>query len=344
MLTKDTKAEPIIVRWLAGLMIAALTAAYLKFHADTHTVERLSTAAEYLLQGKTHWLTFQNRLLSPALIKGIQIVTGLSWLQSFQILIGVCLGGGSGFLLWRSWKNTGKSILGIKQAVAWFSLAFLFNHIWSYPWDYTGAVLFMLVMVWGKDCFHSLADLKSKRLAVLLILLILNRESSLIVFAGLILTAIAIGFHEKKWSQSLKAIFLLSLASLSNIIGVIYVRHALFTSPTRPLGQEGPEAAVGNFNSVIPNLRNMVHADSGYEFGGTIIVTFLFIVCSILLLLILRDLRRSTIIIPGKMLIRSCFCLASVAIVFFANMAELRAYFELIPIAILLAFESRSHA
>lgn len=325
-------------------MVMALTTAYLIFHANTHVADDLCSAAEHLLDGRTHWITFQNRLLSVLLVEGIRLGTGLTWLQSFQTLIAVCLGGGAGFLLWRSWRNTGRSIRGIGEVVAWFSLIFLLNDRWSYPWDYTGIVLFLLLMVWSKDCFHSLADLKSKRLAALLILLILNRESSLIVFAGLILTVLAIGFHEKKRRQSLKPIIFLVLGSLANIIGVIYVRHALFTTTTLPNGIHRAETVAGNFTQLTSNLRKMIHINDWNRLLGTVIVVVLFIASSILILVTLRELYRSTAISPGKLLIRSCFCLASAAIVIFASMPELRVYLELSPIVIILIFESRASA
>jgi hypothetical protein len=341
---KSSIKEPLIVRCLSCLIIIILTATYLKFHTATHTPEELRSAAEHLLQGQTHWITFQNRLLGPALVEGLRIVTGLSWLKSFQILIAVSLGGGSGFLLWRSWKNTGKSTLGLIETATWFSLAFLFNNTWSYPWDYTGAVLFLLVMAWAKDCFHSLADLKSWRLSVLLVLMALNRESSLIVFSGLILTTLAGGFYENKWSLLFKPLTVLILGSLTNIIGVIYVRHALFTTPTRPFGTEGPETAAGNFNQLVSNLRSINNIDNWDQFWGSVMLVLLFIASSILLIVTLKDVYRSVPIAPGKMLTRSCFCAASAAIVVFAYMSELRVYFELTPIIILLVFESRSAA
>ncbi|PHS14364.1 MAG: hypothetical protein COA78_06045, partial [Blastopirellula sp.] len=78
---------------------------------------------------------------------------------------------------------------------------------------------------------------------------------------------------------------------LGNIIGVIYVRHALFTTPTRPFGTEGAETAAGNSNQLTSNLRNMIHINNWNQLLGTVIVVVLFIASSILLLVILRELN-----------------------------------------------------
>lgn len=342
MSPQSIKSESLIVRGLSCLIVVGLTAAYLSFHAESHTADNLSSAAQHLLQGRTHWITFQNRLLAPFIVSGISMVTGLSWLQSFQVLIALCLGGGAGFLLWRSWKTTGNSPLGLLQVGGWFSLAFLFNHTWSYPWDYTGALLFLLVMVWAKDCFHALVDLKSWRLGVLLVLMVLNRESSLIVIAGLILATLAGGLYEKTWLKSFRIVTVLSLSGLTNIIGVVYVRHALFMTPTRPAGAEGPETSAGNFNQIAANLNYLTQVHNWNQFWGTTIVALLFVVSSVLTWATLRDLFRSTPVALGDLLIRSCLWASTVAIVVFADTSEIRVYFELIPIAILLAFQSPS--
>ncbi|HTT58143.1 MAG TPA: hypothetical protein VMF63_13605, partial [Opitutaceae bacterium] len=52
-------------------LTAALTAVYVMFHRQTHDVESLRLATEHLMRGETHWITFQNRILGPALIEGV---------------------------------------------------------------------------------------------------------------------------------------------------------------------------------------------------------------------------------------------------------------------------------
>ena len=45
-------------RLLAVVAGLALTAGYLWFHRRTHAPDDLRSAAEQLLQGRTHWITF----------------------------------------------------------------------------------------------------------------------------------------------------------------------------------------------------------------------------------------------------------------------------------------------
>jgi hypothetical protein len=333
------RSESLVIRIIACLGVGLLTLGYLKFHAATHSPERLSSAAEFLLQGKTHWITFQNRLLGSFLVDLIRLGTGLSWLQSFQALMAACMGVGAALLLWHSWRTTGKSFRGIIGIAAWFALGFLCNHTWSYPWDYTGALLILLVMLWGQVHFRSPADLKSWLLLALLLLLVLNRESSLIVLAGLIVALAGWGWQHRQWIPAVRAIVVLGLGAVANVIAVISIRVALFTESTRPPGHDGPETAAGNFTQLTSNLRKMLHADTHYEYIGTGIIFALFVGSVWLLVSTLNSLRRSRLVSPGTLLARACFCIASVAIILFADFAELRVYFELIPIALVLAFD-----
>ena len=328
------------LRLLAGAAVGALTAGYLIFHARTHSPDDLRSAAEHLLQGRTHWITFQNRLLAPLLVEGLRAITGWSWLRAFYALVAACLGGGAGLLLWRSWRDTGRSGRGLAQVVAWFFCAFVLNHQWSYPWDFTGALLFLLLMVWARDCWRALADVRSWRLAALLTALALNRESSLFVLAALGATVLVVGVVKKESGRGWLAAGLIALAGFANIVGVLLVRQALFVVPTRPAGSGGPEMAAGNFNQVQHNWQVLTHPREGWPAGA--IIALLLIFCACLLRENCRALRPAHPVAPGRLFAQLCGVFGTGALLLFADVGELRVYFEFTPVWVVLAFESKA--
>lgn len=325
-------------RLLACAAIAALTAAYLVFHAHTHTTEALCSASEHFLAGRTHWITFQNRVFAPLLIAALRATTGLAWLPAFYALMGACMAGGAGLLLWRSWRDTGKSARGLVQSGAWFLIAVLLNHEWSYPWDYTGALLFLLLMVWARDFFHSLAAVKSGWLAGLLVALALNRESSLFVLAALGCTVLVSGYQERAWLRAGRAATACGIAGLANLAGVLFLRQTLFLAPTRPTYIEGPELASGNFNQVSHNWHVLTHLSEGWR--ALPIVLLLLVLNVRMLREIIRTLRRTEPLSPGRLFAQLCGAFGTGAILLFADTTESRVFFEFAPVWLLLASEA----
>ena len=324
-------------RLLACAAAGALTAGYLVFHARTHSPDDLSSAAEHLLQGRTHWITFQNRVFAPALIDALRAFTGWPWMRSFYALLAASLVSGAGVLLWRSWRDTGKSARGLAQAAAWILVSALLNHQWSYPWDFTGALLFLLLAVWARDCFRSLDDLKSWRFAFVIAALALNRESSLFVLAALGATVLLVGFQQRQTARTLATAVFVALAGLANIVGVLLVRQALFVAPTRPAGSVGPEMASGNFNQVRHNWHVLTHPGEGWP--AMIIVAVLLILTGFIVREIFRALRDARLLAPGRLFAQLCGVIGTGAILLFADVSELRVYFEFVPVWLLLASE-----
>lgn len=328
---------------LAGVAVIAATAAYVIFHRQTHMPDDLRSAAEQLLQGRTHWITFQNRLLAPLLIEVIRTVTGCSWLQGFYALVAACLGGGAGLLLWRSWRDTGKSTRGLQQIAAWFLFAALLNHQWSYPWDFTGALLFLLLVVWAKDRFRSFAAIKSWRLAALLVALALNRESSLFVLAALGLAGLATGYGEgqrlRAWAVALGC----AVAGLANVAAVLLVRQTLFVFPTRPPGG-GREMASGNFNQLGYNWQIVTQpeADLATRLPAIVIIALLVGVAAVWTAQAVRARFAIRGVSPGLLFARFCLVIGTGAALLFADASELRVYFEFIPMGVVLLFESKA--
>lgn len=337
MPTPPIPREPTGRRLLAVAVVAALTAGYVWFHRRTHAPDDLRSAAEHLLQGRTHWVTFQNRVFAPALLEALRGVTGWPWLRCFYALVVACLGGGAGVLLWRSWRDTGKSTRGLLQASVWFLLAVLLNHQWSYPWDFTGALLFLLLAIWTHDCFRTLAAIKSWWLAALLAALALNRESSLFVIAALGATVIVAGWTTGPRATAWRAAVVLVLAGGANVIGVLLVRQALFTASTRPAHSTGPEMAAGNFNQVRHNWQVLTHPREGWP--AFVIIVVLVIFCALLVRENIRAHRAARPVSPGRLTAQLCGAFGTGAILLFADVSELRVYFEFVPLWLLLATE-----
>ncbi|MBI3884509.1 MAG: hypothetical protein HY302_02085 [Opitutae bacterium] len=325
-------------RLLAVATVGALTAGYLWFHRRTHDAGDLRSAAEHLLQGRTHWVTFQNRLLAPALIDAVRGATGWEWLRAFYAVLAASLAGGGGVLLWRSWRDTGKSARGLAQTAGWFLLAVALNHRWSYPWDFTGALLFLLLAVWARDCFGSLASLKSWRLAILLAALALNRESSLFVFAALGATVLVAGLQAGRPARAFVPAVFIALAGGANLVGVLLVRQALFVAPTRPAGAVGPEMASGNFNQVRHNWHVLTHPGEGWP--AMIVVAGLLLLTGLIGREIYRALRAAQPLAPGRLFLQLGGVAGTGAILLFADVSELRVYFEFVPVWLLLATEA----
>lgn len=330
--------EPTGRRLLAVAGIAVLTAGYLVFHAHTHTDEALLSASEHFLAGHTHWITFQNRVFAPLLIAAIRAATGLTWMPAFYILIGGCMAGGAGLLLWRSWRDTGQSNRGLVQSGAWFLIALLLNHEWSYPWDYTGVLLFLLLMTWARDRFHTLASVRSGWLAVLLVALALNRESSLFVLAALGGTVLVAGYQERAWPRAGLAAAGIAVAGFANLVGVQLLRQTLFVAPTRPIYIEGPELASGNFNQVSHNWHVLTHLADGWR--AIPIVLVLLVLNARMWREVSRTLRRFEPLSPGRLFAQLCGAFGTGAILLFADTTESRVYLEFAPVWLLLTSEA----
>lgn len=332
-----TTRESSGTRLLACAAVTALTLGYVWFHRRTHHPDDLRSAAEHLLQGRTHWITFQNRVFAPALINALRAVTGWSWLRSFYALLAACLASGASVLLWRSWRDTGKSTRGLVQTAAWFLVSVLLNHQWSYPWDFTGTLLFLLLAVWARDCFRSLADLNSWRFAFVIAALALNRESSLFVLTAMGATVLLVGFQQRQTARTLAIAVVIALAGFANIVGVLLVRQTLFVASTRPAGSVGPEMASGNFNQVRPNWQVLTHPGEGWP--ALLIVAVLLIFTGLIVREIFRALRAARQLAPGQLFAQLCGVIGTGAILLFADVSELRVYFEFVPVWLLLASE-----
>jgi hypothetical protein len=324
---------------LSGVLVTALAALYTAFHFRTHDHAELQRATQHLLQGETHWVTFQNRILGPWLIQSVCALTSWSWLRVFYLLVFGCMAAGGGLLVWRAWRGPQGAAYGLAQATGWFLLAYVFNDGWSYPWDFIGALLNLMLVLWAFDRFHEAADLWSWPLLGLLVALALNRESSLIALVALFVAAVAAGVRSRHLASARRALVALAAAGMANVVLIRLLRQELFVHSNRPAAI-GPahELAMGNFMQVRENFF-LVATNSETLLVRTVVLA----IGSALLafgVFLVRDAVRSWR--GAGWSAAGCFgaCyfwIACLAIALFADMRELRVYFELIPFIVVLA-------
>lgn len=338
----DGRPKPFWRLLAGGVAVAAMTALYLVFHLRTHNTEDLRGATEDLLHGATHWVTFQNRILGPMLIAAFRAITGWSWMRTFYILVASCLATGAFSLIWRAWRQEGDLAKGLGGAAGWFLLAFIFNHAWSYPWDYLGALLNLFLVMWAHTAFRTLADLKSVRLVCLILALMLNRESSLLALAALFCTVVLASRKTGKGVIAWPWLLWLTAAGAANLAIVVGLRRTLFQHSTRPSTVNTlNETTAGNFLQLGDNWRLIsTPADTVVVRGMAAAILALigvFLVNSAAT--IWRAAREPGRCDPGTIFPHLYLCFAVVAIAVFADVSEPRVYFELIPLCVMLGPE-----
>ncbi|MDD3180110.1 MAG: hypothetical protein PHQ04_07120 [Opitutaceae bacterium] len=323
-------------------IVGVFTATYVAFHLATHSAASLETATSQLLRGETHWITFQNRLLGCALIELIRLLTGSTWLQAFYILVGSCSFVAGAILVHRAWQWHGDVASALGAVAAWFLLAVFFNHVWSYPWDFVGALLNLLLLIWVSDHYRSPGDLWSWRPLVLLFAQILNRESSLITLVSL---ALMVGMHDLRKSSrgaALRAVSALAAGAVGNIALVIALRRLLFVASTRPASSAHVnETVAGNFLQLRDNFSIFVAERLPIRMAVASIIAGFGLLCVASLVRCWQDWRMTGTVEPGPTFALCYLGVSTAALAFFACASEFRVYYELIPVCIVLALSLR---
>lgn len=318
-----------------GVLALALAVCYLVFHVRTHDLENLRNATEGLLRGQTHWITFQNRILAPAAIDLLRACTGWSWMRGFYFVLFVCTLLGNLALAWLSWKRA-KSLVGVAGFVlGWHLLAFLFNHGWSYPWDFVGAALHAWLALWLFECFENLRALLSWRPLLLLVALALNRESSLIALAALLGTVLLVGLDTLAWRSTARAAAALLAALVANVALIASLRAALFVRSTKPPGI-GPasELASGNFLQLGENFTLFATPAAGLctRLEALALAGAVATIVAAYWMRLRADHRSAGAWHPGRLALGLYLLFACGALFAFADLREYRVYFELIPL------------
>lgn len=250
------------------LMIFFVSVAVFKVLMQIHAAhfESLSQATYGVLEGKPHWIAYQNRLLGPFMVYLISKL-GCSYLFAFKIfiLLMVALQNFLLFFLLRKLHIPSRNALTL---VAIYSFSFLLvQHRWFYAWDCIDAMVFTLFA-------YGVFQAKSIQYFVLLFCMgILNRETAL--FIALYIIIDAFHFEPIKYRLYLVSKIKLAIGGFLILFGIIYtkvIRDYLFIS--RP--DNTPDTAhelIGNHILLISNLKSLFF----YNLFSTDIINTVFI-------------------------------------------------------------------
>lgn len=210
----------------------------------------MTDAAYGVIEGKPHWLAYQNRLLGPYLVLGISII-GCSYASALEVfscllIILECI-----VLLHLMLKIN----ISRKQSVLYlvvFLFAFLtLQDFWFYSWDSIDLLIFT---------FFSFGIIERKNINYFLILFLialLNRESALFIAAYLMLDAFMIDIKKRIVEFSKPKQF--AFGSLLLLIDLVYIkmsRHLLFVS--KPDGMPDTEhELIGNHINLLNNIKDI---------------------------------------------------------------------------------------
>lgn len=243
-------------------------------NADT-----LIDAAFGVVEGRPHWLAYQNRLLGPYTIFSISELFGLSLKTSWLIYTGVTL---LIFCVLFFWILRREHI-SIRDSFSYLiTIIFSFlalQHFWFYAWDSIDFIIFTLFA-------YGIFKAYSVRFFLFLFIIgILNRESALFIALYLILDA----FTLPKGLLSLKLKNLNSLALGFTLLagGVIYtqyIRNLLFISKSDLTGggHDAEHELIGNHIYLLSNIKSLAInlTNSNFIVSVFIITTFLYFIMS----------------------------------------------------------------
>jgi len=212
--------------FIYGFAILLLSLAVFKVFMLIHGphFEFLSQAAYGVIEGKPHWIAYQNRLLGPMIVLIISKI-GLAYPLSLKIFIFATLLIENIVLytlLIRMNLPPRKSLLW----VVLFSSAFIgLQHIFFYPWDCIDLIIFTMFS-WG--------IFQSKSLCFFIPLFcigILNKESVFFISLYIVIDAFRISLD--KFRVSFQSGIKLAVGMVLSILGMIYtklIRDYLFVS------------------------------------------------------------------------------------------------------------------
>lgn len=230
----------------------------------------MTDAAYGVIEGKPHWLAYQNRLLGPYLVLGISIM-GCSYASALELfsclfIILECL------VLLRLMR-----IIHIskKQSILYL-VVFLFSFLtlqdyWFYSWDSIDLLIFT---------FFSFGIIERKKIHYFLFLFIialLNRESALFIAVYLMLDAYIIDINKSIFKFSKPKQFAFGLFLL--FIDLAYIktsRYLLFVSKPNGLPDTEHEL-IGNHINLLNNIKDLFFNNL---FNSKIIFSIAIIFCA----------------------------------------------------------------
>ena len=301
-------------------MISALTFRALYFmHGDW---QDLSDAALGITQGRPHWRAFQNRLLGPYLVLGLDFIflsyrKSLLLFTAFSILI-------NNFLLYFLLKlltiNNFKSVIFV---CAWSFLFLLFQDYWIYTWDMIDIILFTLI--------YYIILFSENKISMLLLypLALANREMALFI-PVIYIAYLCLNFIYNKNNIESNLILKLIGAFLLIIFGIIYVkttRDFLFIERSFG-GADEINISIGNHIHLFSNLEKLIII-------GSFSASSFCIISVLVSTVVLSHLFFYTKIISIKLSI-ILFNLIIINIIIFGIVSEARMYLPLISLVIFI--------
>ncbi|MGC8774081.1 MAG: hypothetical protein ACP5R6_02310 [Chlorobaculum sp.] len=230
-----------------GLISLSVFKVLMQIH-DGH-FEALVNAAHGVIEGKPHWIAYQNRLLGPYTVYFISKL-GLSFHFSLKIYIlsMVFLQNITLFFLIRHMN------IKHQESLAWvilYCFAFiLVQHYWFYTWDSLDAIIFTL-FAWGIFNVQS-----PYYFAIIFCVALLNRESAIFISLYILIDAFNFKSAKEPHFVSLKKLLIGISLILAGLAYTKAIRHYLFIS--KPNGQ--PDTAhelIGNHIYLSQNLLDL---------------------------------------------------------------------------------------
>lgn len=262
------RAINIVYIFIIGFISLSVFKVLMQVH-DGH-FEALVHAALGVIEGKPHWIAYQNRLLGPYIVYFISII-GFSFHVSLKIYI-LSMVFLQNFLLFFLIRQMN---VKHKESLVWvilYSFAFiLVQHDWFYTWDSIDAIIFTL-FAWGifktKSVYYFIG---------LFCVALLNRESALFVALYIAIDAFNFKSAKKFYFVSLKKLVVGTFLILLGLVYTKAVRHYLFVS--KPDGQpDTSHELIGNHIYLSQNFFNLFF----YNAYSTDIINSVFIITSVL--------------------------------------------------------------
>ena len=301
-----------------ALLCILVTHLFFLWHGSPALFDPLVNAAQGVMDGHPHWITYQNRLLGPCVVWliskcGCSFSFALTLFFSMGIIIEI-------FLLNCLLRSLGCSH---QAAFLWTTLyGFLFisyQHYWFYPWDTVESIL------WTIFAYGVLRHKTTLYFVVLFFIALLNRESALFIPLFLILreiSAILLENNELRFT-SIRTIMLAALLFVFGVTWTHVIREQLLISQTMSATYVPEDFFLGNMIK-LQNFYDLVYNPSA-------ILGTLWIVGSSLLLITVIPYDSKA----HRDLLFIYLCMLC-GVLLFGLIFETRIYISLFPIFIFL--------
>jgi len=278
-----------------------------------------------VLAGTPHWRAYQNRLLGPQLVRGLQIVLGLDDVGSLTAFfwLAVIARTSAVFLLFK--KLSGRFVAAAICAAGVSLLTTCCLSFWVYPWDYLDAI-FVCGMLLGIS-----RGFKWPAWLALVALGLWNRETALLLPLWLVIDAMPAGSRLDVRKLSAGSILLALGVAI-----VFWLRRTLFVhrldAALDPL--DTGHLAIANHLMLAQNAREFVNElgnlGRGPE-GRARLIAACFVVGTAVAVLLARALTQQ-----GKKALLWSFC-AVLSVLTFGAISEARIWIGFVPLAVFWA-------